>query len=805
MVQGQLGLNDLTQRIVPTLITHRIGSLTITAVSAGSYHSLFLTSTGAVYATGHNVNGQLGVGDFTQRNVPTLITSVIGSLNIIDISTGSNHSLFLTSAGAVYATGNNYCGELGLGDTNNRNIPTLITSGIGSLTITTASAIGDHSLFLTSAGAVYAAGYNATGQLGLGDNNSRSTPIFINGVGGVTITAVSGGYYHSLFLTSTGTVYATGYNGNGQLGLGDTSTSTIYYIPTLMSSGTYSRLSDIPYRSAYSFSYTPMPSGPRTLLNYLQSFGYNQDSVNSLGLNRATLSLTSYSNLGLGNTYFTKTNSVKVIQGDNNKFKPDGWAVFNFDNTISQNQIYGDTGIFDGSSPPRFTSDSVPFIPTPGTSWTIMSNIAGFCTVSQRTFTGITPAAYTYLIDNTSVDDNFVQLSVPWNVYFLGNTWPGNMVFLGSNTYLTFGGGSVLYNVGLTASTPPLSKIIIGSADNSYQRVATTMYDDTYRVRYEGTNSTSGTVGNPNIVIEFVFYRYYQNIIDINIESHARLVGFTGYYPGYSINTNMMSYFGGEVQSGGQGGLGTKPIKYGIIWGWASGGWRKLIQLPLDYTTTSYNHKFSGWWNSGYVGTTANGNGKYAEYDSTTITYIGFSVQNDSSTVPLLSFQVAATLTATRNVFVAKYVLNSTLSFNFFTTTNTDSSLTRSFASTITGVATIPNSSLASATISGPGTTTINATQNESANFLSVAVPNIMTIVIVGANTTYSSIDMTSLDLTGADITNSAFTNCIMTSVNLFGATVNISTNLSSATLTSLKSGRIAGITALLPSGFKLI
>lgn len=551
-----------------------------------------------------------------------------------------------------------------------------------------------------------------------------------------------------------------------------------------------------------------MPSGPRTLLNYLQSFGYNQDSVNSLGLNngRATLSLTSYSNLGLGNTYFTKTNnSVKVIQGDNNKFKPDGWAVFNFDSTISQNPTYGDTGIFTDSAPPIFTSNSVPFIPTQWSSWRISSSFsAGItCTVSQRTFTGITPSAYTYLVDNTSVDDNFVQLSVPWNVYFLGTTWPGNKVFLGSNTYLTFGGGSDVYNVGLTASTPPLSKIIIGSADNSYQRVATTMYDDTYRVVYEGTNNRSGMVGNPNIVIEFVFYKYYQNIIDINIESHARLVGFTGYYPGYSINTNMMSYFGGEVQSGGQGGLGTKPIKYGIIWGWASGGWRKLIQLPLD-TTTSYNHKFSGWWNSGYVETTANGNGKYAEYDSTTITYIGFSVQTDSSTIPLLAFQVAATLTATRNMFVAKYVLNSTLSFNFFTTTNTDS-FTRSFASTITGVATIPISSVASATIIGPGTTTINATQNESANFLSVAVPNIMTIVIVGANNAYSSIDMTSLDLTGADITNSAFTNCIMTSVNLFGATVNISTNLSSATLTSLKSGRIAGITALLPSGFKLI
>jgi hypothetical protein len=120
-------LGDTVNKNVPTLITSGIGSLNVVAVSAGQSHSLFLTSTGAVYATGFNGWGGLGLGNITQRNVPTLITSGIGSLNVVAVSAGQYHSLFITSAGAVYATGENGYGQLGLGDTSQRTVPTLMS------------------------------------------------------------------------------------------------------------------------------------------------------------------------------------------------------------------------------------------------------------------------------------------------------------------------------------------------------------------------------------------------------------------------------------------------------------------------------------------------------------------------------------------------------------------------------------------------------------------------------------------------------------------------------------------------------
>ena len=228
---GQLGLGDNTTRTVPTSIPpSRFNNATIGAISAGYLHSLFLTTAGTVYATGYNLNGELGLGDYTSRNLPTLIpSSRFNNATIGAISAGYPYSLFLTTAGTVYATGSNLYGYLGLGLMTGTNVPTLIPpSSFNNATIVAVSAGFFHSLFLTSAGAVYATGYNSAGQLGLGDNTTRIVPTLIPSS---NIVAISAGHSHSLFLTSAGAVYATGSNLYGRLGLGD---NTNRNVPTLI-------------------------------------------------------------------------------------------------------------------------------------------------------------------------------------------------------------------------------------------------------------------------------------------------------------------------------------------------------------------------------------------------------------------------------------------------------------------------------------------------------------------------------------------------------------------------------------------
>ena len=76
----------------------------------------------------------------------------------------------------------------------------------------------NHMFILKKDGTVYGAGSNNNGQLGLGNTTDRNTFTKVNID---NVKSVSCGYYHTLILKKDGTLYGTGYNKFGQLGLGD--------------------------------------------------------------------------------------------------------------------------------------------------------------------------------------------------------------------------------------------------------------------------------------------------------------------------------------------------------------------------------------------------------------------------------------------------------------------------------------------------------------------------------------------------------------------------------------------------------
>jgi alpha-tubulin suppressor-like RCC1 family protein len=217
---GQLGLGDNTDRNTFTEVTSLSGK-NITALSAGYEHSLALSNDGKIYAAGRNDYGQLGLNDTTDRNTFTEVTD-LSDKNITSISAGHYHSFALSDNGKVYATGWNIYGQLGLGDTANRNAFAAVIF-LSDKNITALSDAGfGHSLALSGGGTVYAAGLNGGGQLGLGDTTDRNTSFTeVIGLGDKNITSVFAGSYHSLALSDDGKVYATGINGSGQLGLGN--------------------------------------------------------------------------------------------------------------------------------------------------------------------------------------------------------------------------------------------------------------------------------------------------------------------------------------------------------------------------------------------------------------------------------------------------------------------------------------------------------------------------------------------------------------------------------------------------------
>ncbi|EFC35755.1 predicted protein [Naegleria gruberi] len=114
-------------------------SPTIRAISCGLDHTIVVTENGEVFSTGKNEDGQLGLGDVKNRyefNMVEYFENETLNSKIIDVECGMCHSIFIgtqsknsnNSKQEFYMSGCNKYGNLGLGDFENRKLPTKLTS-----------------------------------------------------------------------------------------------------------------------------------------------------------------------------------------------------------------------------------------------------------------------------------------------------------------------------------------------------------------------------------------------------------------------------------------------------------------------------------------------------------------------------------------------------------------------------------------------------------------------------------------------------------------------------------------------------
>ena len=96
-----------------------------------SNHSLILKNDGTLWGCGNNYYGNLGLGDTTNRATFTQITT--NTDNIKEIYCGYSHTLMLKNDGTLWGTGDNYSGQLGLGDITDRKIFTQVTTNIDNI------------------------------------------------------------------------------------------------------------------------------------------------------------------------------------------------------------------------------------------------------------------------------------------------------------------------------------------------------------------------------------------------------------------------------------------------------------------------------------------------------------------------------------------------------------------------------------------------------------------------------------------------------------------------------------------------
>eukprot|EP00277_Geminigera_cryophila_P047295 CAMPEP_0173075624 /NCGR_PEP_ID=MMETSP1102-20130122/11796_1 /TAXON_ID=49646 /ORGANISM="Geminigera sp., Strain Caron Lab Isolate" /LENGTH=461 /DNA_ID=CAMNT_0013945065 /DNA_START=123 /DNA_END=1508 /DNA_ORIENTATION=+ len=232
---GQLGHGDKAERLVLTLVTAEgFRGAQIVMVAAGATHSVALGAEGRVWTWGSGRHGQLGHSNEGNRLVPKLLAGeALGGSAAVLVSAGWGHTVAVTLEGELWVWGCGGEGQLGLGDQTNRLTPTLVgaESVFVGLQVLTVVCGFFNTLVVTKDGALWTFGKGENGALGHIDRDNRLLPTRIEAqhFDNAKIVCVAGGYWHSAAVTDKGALYTWG---SGR-GLGHTD-GQAKLVPTLV-------------------------------------------------------------------------------------------------------------------------------------------------------------------------------------------------------------------------------------------------------------------------------------------------------------------------------------------------------------------------------------------------------------------------------------------------------------------------------------------------------------------------------------------------------------------------------------------
>ena len=229
---GNLGLGNNSNALVPTQLTNSLNNNTI--IVAGAYSTFVIKSDGTLWATGSDVNGQLGDGTFGQGHVFKTLIQIGNATNWKAIAPNSYHTLALKTDGTLWAWGLNTSGQVGNGSSLEQHVPVQIGTATDWKSIASADT---SSIAIKNDGSLWAWGSNG-GCLGNGDLsiNSVSVPTIVSSWQAGTdydwksvCSGPSANYF--LAIKNNGKLYSFGglsSGGYGGLGHGLTDTVSSY-------------------------------------------------------------------------------------------------------------------------------------------------------------------------------------------------------------------------------------------------------------------------------------------------------------------------------------------------------------------------------------------------------------------------------------------------------------------------------------------------------------------------------------------------------------------------------------------------
>ena len=208
---------------VPTLV-EQLATQRGVRVTVGARHVAVLNAAGVPLTHGSNEFGALGHSDerpTLYRVAPRVVRGLPAGEHVVQVACGATHTALLTAGGAVYTLGSGVRGALGHGGREDTKVATRVAA-LAGVPVAHVAAGDNTTLAVSATGLAYAWGLNKVGQLGLPTSavpHAALTPARVTALPEL-VQAVACGDAHTMFLSLSGRVYATGRNSHGQLGVG---------------------------------------------------------------------------------------------------------------------------------------------------------------------------------------------------------------------------------------------------------------------------------------------------------------------------------------------------------------------------------------------------------------------------------------------------------------------------------------------------------------------------------------------------------------------------------------------------------
>ena len=213
---GELGDGTLKARNVPVFVVGLAG--VAMGVASGDFHTCALLESGAMQCWGFNASGQLGDGTTTLSASPVDVVGLPGP--VAAMSAGGIQTCALSTSGAVWCWGGNVNGQVGDGSLVDRLLPTAVVGLDAGVRVVAAG--WKHTCAILADESMLCWGQNSQGQLGDGSLADSGVPIEVGTLpkaslldaGGVR----TGNIGHSCAFTLGGGLHCWGANFEGQLG-----------------------------------------------------------------------------------------------------------------------------------------------------------------------------------------------------------------------------------------------------------------------------------------------------------------------------------------------------------------------------------------------------------------------------------------------------------------------------------------------------------------------------------------------------------------------------------------------------------